>query len=430
MSRGWVEAVAVVVAVAGAALAVVRRRRERQVIEELTRGIEALGSGRPVRSLRPRIAGPLGRLVRRFDEVVSRLEGRIAAAEREGQQLAAVLSGMAEGVVAVDDRRRLVFANDAAARMLGLERGAVGRLVAELIRSPGVQEAVGDTLAGPGTYRGEVVVPAREARPGSSELIMAIHGTPLPGPPPGAVLVFHDVTELRRVERMRQDFVANASHELKTPLASIKACAETLLDGALHDDRVNLRFLRQIDEQTDRLNRLILDLLSLARLESGEEVFDHAPLPLMPVLRDIIESHRGRADAKGLSYGLDPGPIDDATEVVADEEAVRQILDNLIDNAIKYTPDGGRVRVACRRDDDGHLAVEVADTGVGIPRDDLPRVFERFYRVDKARSRALGGTGLGLSIVKHLVQSVGGQVSVASRLGAGSTFTVRLPRCD
>jgi two-component system phosphate regulon sensor histidine kinase PhoR len=430
MSRVWIEAVAVVIAVAGAALAVVRRRRERQVIEELTRGIEALGSGRPVRSLRPRIAGPLGHLVRRFYEVVRRLEGQIATLEREGQQLAAVLSGMAEGVLAVNDRRRLLFANDAAARMLGLERGAVGRLVAELIRSPGVQEAVGATLAGPGTYSGEVVVPAREARPGSSERILALHGTPLPGPPPGAVLVFHDITDLRRVERMRQDFVANASHELKTPLASIKACAETLLDGALHDDRVNLRFLRQIDEQTDRLNRLILDLLSLARLESGEEVFDHAPLPLMPVLRDIIETHRGRAEAKGLCYGLDPGPIDDAAEVVADEEAVRQILDNLIDNAIKYTPDGGRVRVACRRDDDGHLAVEVADTGVGIPRDDLPRVFERFYRVDKARSRALGGTGLGLSIVKHLVQSIGGQVSVASRLGAGSTFTVRLPRCD
>jgi two-component system phosphate regulon sensor histidine kinase PhoR len=258
--------------------------------------------------------------------------------------------------------------------------------------------------------------------------VLAVHGTPLPGSPPaGAVLVFHDVTELRRLERMRQDFVANVSHELKTPLASIKAYTETLLDWALHDENVNTRFLKRIEEQAERLNQLILDLLSLARLESGQEVYEHKPLALAPLVGSCIESHRGRAEARNLCLSLDLGPLDDETLIMADEEAIRQILDNLIDNAIKYTPEGGSVRVTCRMG--GELvALEVADTGIGIPRDDLPRVFERFYRVDKARSRELGGTGLGLSIVKHLVQSIGGQITVDSRVGEGTRFTVQLPR--
>jgi two-component system phosphate regulon sensor histidine kinase PhoR len=172
---------------------------------------------------------------------------------------------------------------------------------------------------------------------------------------------------------------------------------------------------------------LILDLLSLARLESGQDVFEHRPLALAPVIAASVESHRARAEGKAQSLELDLGSLDGDCLVVADEEAVRQILDNLIDNAIKYTPEGGAVRVVCGRTDDV-VSVEVADTGIGIPRDDLPRIFERFYRVDKARSRELGGTGLGLSIVKHLAQSLGGQVGVESRVGAGSRFTVRLPR--
>jgi two-component system, OmpR family, phosphate regulon sensor histidine kinase PhoR len=226
---------------------------------------------------------------------------------------------------------------------------------------------------------------------------------------------------------MRQDFVANASHELKTPLASIKAYAETLLDGALTDESVNRRFLERIDEQVDRLNQLILDMLSLARLESSHEFFEHGPVAMIPVLESCFEGNRGRAEAKNLAITFDRGKLDGDTLVLADEEAVRQIFGNLIDNAIKYTPSGGRVRVSCSLDPDA-VTVEVADTGIGIPRDDLPRIFERFYRVDKARSRELGGTGLGLSIVKHLISSIRGEISVTSRPGSGSRFTVRIPR--
>jgi two-component system phosphate regulon sensor histidine kinase PhoR len=418
-------AVALIVALLSAAVVAHRRA---QALDEISRGVAALGEGRPYWPILARVGGRVGRLGQSLDQVAPQLETRMARLEQDRQQLRAVLSGMAEGVIAIDARRRLLFANASADKLFNLDATAVGRLVPELIRSPQVQGAVEATLGSPEPYRGEIVLTSREVSLRVHARVLSVHGTPLPGsPPPGAVLVFHDVTELRRLERMRQDFVANVSHELKTPLASIKAYAETLLDWALHDENVNTRFVKRIEEQADRLNQLILDLLSLARIESGQEVFEHKPLALTPVVGSCVESHRGRAESRGLSLGLDLGPLDDDILIRADEEAVRQILDNLIDNAIKYTPEGGMVQVACRLEGDA-VAIEVADTGIGIPRDDLPRVFERFYRVDKARSRELGGTGLGLSIVKHLVQSIGGQITVASRVGAGSQFTVQLPR--
>jgi hypothetical protein len=243
------------------------------------------------------------------------------------------------------------------------------------------------------------------------------------------VLVFRDVTELRRLERMRHDFVANVSHELKTPLASIKAYTETLLDWALHDENVNVRFLKRIEEQADRLNELILDLLSLARLESGQEVYQHGPLELAGVVASCVDSHRDRIEAKGQTLVLDLGPVGAGTRVLADEEAVRQILDNLIDNAIKYTPEGGTVRVSCAITAEG-VALEVFDTGIGIPRDDLPRVFERFYRSTR-RGAELGGPGSGSrsSSTGPVDRRPGG---VASRVNAvpvhgPSPFSTRLP---
>ncbi len=399
-----------------------------KALNELRKRIVALGEGKPARPVLTRVCGPVGRLTRLFDEVVPGLDARVAQLEQDRQQLSAVLSGMAEGVIAIDGRRRLLFANASADRLFGLGTGSVGRLVPELIRSPHVQEAVEATLAGSEPYRGEISLAGREPGMRAQPRVLSVHGTPLPGSPPtGALLVFHDVTELRRLERMRQDFVANVSHELKTPLASIKAYTETLLDGALHDENVNARFLRRIEEQAERLSQLILDLLSLARLESGQNVFEHSPLVLASAIATCVESHRGRIEAKSQALSLDLGALDGETLVLVDEEAIRQILDNLIDNAIKYTPEGGSIRVRGQAAG-STVSFEVADTGIGIPRDDLPRVFERFYRVDQARSRELGGTGLGLSIVKHLVQSLGGQVTVDSRIGAGSRFTVQLPR--
>lgn len=406
-----------------------------RIARELARGLDALRDESRAHFVRGEAAGPLRWVVESFNATAVDLQARIERLERDRLQLLVVLEAMAEAVIAVDSRHRLLFANAGANRLFALDRSSVGRLVPELIRSPRVQEAVEATLRirAQQSYQSEILMMSgREAAlrgqgPGP-ERHLAVRGTPLPGqPPPGAVLVFHDVTDLRRLERMRQDFVANASHELKTPLASIKAYTETLLDWALHDDSVNVRFLERIDEQAERLNQLILDLLSLARLESGQSVFDHQPLDVVPVLEACIESHRDRASAKNQELTFDTDQLVEGTLILADEEAIRQIADNLFDNAIKYTPESGYVHVRCAIEGED-IILEVIDNGIGIPREDLPRIFERFYRVDKARSRELGGTGLGLSIVKHLVQSIGGRIDVASRPGTGSKFTVRLPR--
>lgn len=423
--------IALVLAVLGAAVLVAGRWL--RAIRELSRGLSTLGSGGRTRQILIDVWGPVGRLIGVFNEAAPAIQGRIDRLEEDRQQLRVVLGAMAEAVIAVDARRRLLFANTSADALFGLDATSVSRLVPELIRSPQVQSAVDETLRlhHPDAYQGEVAFPLREAALRGPSRILSVRGTPFPlpgNPPSGAVLVFHDVTDLRRLERMRQDFVANASHELKTPLASIKAYTETLIDWALHDETVNLRFLERIDEQVDRLNQLILDMLSLARLDSSQEFFEHGPLSLIPALESCLEGHRGRAEAKDLSLTFDAGNLDGETLVLADEEAIWQIFDNLIDNAIKYTPLGGKVRVACSLAAD-MVSVDVADTGIGIPRDELPRIFERFYRVDKARSRELGGTGLGLSIVKHLISSIGGQISVTSRPGSGSRFTVKIPRC-
>jgi two-component system phosphate regulon sensor histidine kinase PhoR len=423
-----------IIGTAAAALAVacLLGWRRSRIAGEIAGALESLRGGTRPPFVRAAARGSLGRLVRSFNAAAADVQARIGRLERDRQQLIVVLEAMAEAVIAVDTRHRLLFANGGANRLFGLDPTSVGRLVPELIRSPRVQQAIEATLrlSAPQDYQDEVVVAGRDgpARGQGPVRHLAVRGTPLPGiPSPGAVLVFHDVTELRRLERMRQDFVTNASHELKTPLASIKAYTETLLDWALQDDSVNVRFLERIDEQAERLNRLILDLLSLARLESGQEVFDHQPLDIVPVLEACVEAHRGRATTKKLALTFDPDGLDETTMILADEEAVRQIADNLIDNAIKYTPENGSVHVACHLHEDT-VAFEVTDTGIGIPREDLPRIFERFYRVDKARSRELGGTGLGLSIVKHLVQSIGGWIDVSSRLGSGTQFTVRFPR--
>jgi two-component system phosphate regulon sensor histidine kinase PhoR len=414
---------------AGLAVAVgewVRKRRN-AALRELAEGLETLALEGQARPILPHVGGTAGELIDTFNNIVPALNARNDRLEGDRQLLRTVLGGMAEGVVAVDARRRLLFANDAASQLFSLGPNPVGRLMVELIRSPQVHEAVEAALAGSGSHKVEITVSRAEDRPLVSPRMLEVRGTALPGTPAaGAVLVFHDVTENRRLERVRQDFVANASHELKTPLASIKAYTETLIDGALSDPEVNTRFLERIDEQADRLNVLVLDLLSLARLESGQETFHHGPLVLAPLVRSSFESHRGRAEAGELRFELEIAPESEGAVVMADEEAIRQILDNLIDNAIKYTDREGLVRVRTRFQGDA-IVLEVSDTGIGIPRDEQSRVFERFYRVDKARSRELGGTGLGLSIVKHLVGSLGGAIRLESRAGVGSTFTVRLP---
>jgi len=230
--------------------------------------------------------------------------------------------------------------------------------------------------------------------------------------------------EIERVERIRKDFVINVSHELRTPLASIQGYAETLMDGALGDPQYNMRFLGIIRHNAERLARITQDLLTLSRVEQNRQKFDFEPCSVHSLLKQAIELMRPMAEKGGIRLELEPGPVDAA--VWCDSEAVSQILSNLLDNAIKYTPAGGRIAAGAEARG-RYVELFVRDTGIGIPAEELPRLFERFYRVDKARSRELGGTGLGLSIVKHLVAAHNGATRVESRMGEGSAFYFTLP---
>jgi two-component system phosphate regulon sensor histidine kinase PhoR len=422
-------------------------RQVTRPLEELTKAAEYVGEGAGAPRVLPEHEDEVGELGHTFNRMSVRLAQRMARLEADRQQLTAILGGMVEGVVGLDAGQRIVFANERAVQLLELPAGAcVGRRLWEVVRQRPLLDVVLRALAGSEPRREELSWNGAAARS------LTVHAASLPGAPPdravrGAVLVLHDTSELRRLERLRQEFVANVSHELKTPLSVIQACVETLLDGAADDPPHRTRFLEQIAGQSERLHALILDLLRLARLESGDASFEFQAVPVGEVVRAAAERHRPRAEARrqrlvvsGATWertgngngsghgnaGDGPSPAEDVA-VWADEEAVETVLENLLDNALKYTPEGGEVRVGWQARD-GQVLLEVSDTGIGIPEADLPRIFERFYRVDKARSRELGGTGLGLSIVKHLTQAMRGSVRAASRLGHGTTFIVSLPQ--
>lgn len=382
--------------------------------DEIARG--AYGQKVPVSS-----SDEIGTLARSFNAMSEACAAHIEQMTQDREQLRAVFGSMVEGVVVLDSHHTILFANGAASQLLdGRLATAQGQKIWQVFRHRQLNEAVERILAANEAYTCELDWPAPERR------ALGLQGARLPGEPPrGAVLVFHDITHLRKLERMRQDFVANVSHELKTPLAAIQAIVETLLDGALQDPEHNVRFLERIRENSDRLHRLVQDLLTLGRIESSQGELELRPVPLQQAAQACIGRHADRAQAKQLQ--LVTAAVSEPVLALTDEDALAEILDNLVDNAIKYTPAGGRITLSWRAQDQSAI-LAVADTGSGIPEKDLPRVFERFYRVDKARSRELGGTGLGLSIVKHLVQALGGSVTAASEMGRGSIFTIELPR--
>jgi two-component system phosphate regulon sensor histidine kinase PhoR len=367
----------------------------------------------------------LAQLGQAFNRLSDRLAVRVSQLEEDRDQLRTILGGMVEGVVALDADQRILFANERAHHLLELPSPSpIGRHLWEIVRQRPLLDLVQRALDQPEASRTEFTWNGTVTRS------LTVHAARLPGRPPrGAVLVLHDTTELRRLERLRQDFVANVSHELKTPLSVIKANVETLMEGAIDDSEHRISFLHQIEHQADRLHFLILDLLSLARIESGQELFEFGAVPVEEVVQACALRHQTRAEARGQTLEVEGQPPTEGEPLTiwADEEALDQILDNLLDNAVKYTPQGGRIRIGWQAEPEW-VQLEVSDTGIGIPPTDLPRIFERFYRVDKARSRELGGTGLGLSIVKHLTQAMGGTVHATSQMGAGTTFTLRLPR--
>ena len=412
--------VAVLISLVTVGLTYVIVGRILQPVQSLTEAADAIAAGEEPRHLDTPNRDELGTLARAFNQMSARLGSRLRDLKHSSERLSTVLESMTEGVVAVDARQRILFANTAACELLDFDASEVeGRPLLEQVRHHRLDKAISTTL------REGVAKEIECEMEGPPVRVLSVYGACLPGdPPPGAVLVLHDVTGLRRLENLRHEFVANVSHELKTPLSSIKAYSETLLDGALDDKTNNERFVQQIADQAERLYQLILDLLSLARIESGSQTFEIVTVAAGEIVMDCLAHHAEAAAAKRIALATEPPEA--TMQLQADEEGLVQILNNLLSNAINYTPDGGRVTVRWRAEGDRGV-IEVADTGIGIAPEDQARVFERFYRVDKARSRELGGTGLGLAIVKHLTHSFGGEVDVESTLGEGCTFRVRLP---
>jgi two-component system phosphate regulon sensor histidine kinase PhoR len=408
------------VALAAAAASLWLSRRIARPIEAMRRGAEAFASGNLALRLPAPDTEELARLSAALNQMARELSGRIRVVEDQRNELGAILSSMREGVVGVNGEERIININAAAARMFLREpREMIGRTVQEVIRSPDLHRFIRASLAGE-TPRDADITFYHEG-----ECVLNTHGTVLKnatGRRIGTLVVFHDVTRLRRLETMRREFAANVSHEIKTPLTAIKGFVETLQSGALEKPEEARRFLEIIDRHTERLTAIIGDLMKLSEIEQrGQLPIRRAPI--LPVLSGAAALCRSAGEARDIRIELN---CDESLTADINEAFLEQALVNLVDNAIKYGPDGGKVWATAARESD-EIRIRVRDQGAGIAANHLPRIFERFYRVDKSRSRKEGGTGLGLAIVKHIVQAHGGRVIAESEAGEGSTFTVCLP---
>jgi len=418
------------VALAGLAVALITAlvslwlsRRISRPLEEMTRGAARFANGELGERLALRGSAEIDALALAMNQMAVQLGDRISAVVNQRNEQEAMLASMVEGMLAVDTEERILRINRAAETLLGIRSGQVlGRRLQEVVRKADLQRFVARTLASREPVEADLTLHDQQER------FLQAHGTLLRGAAGevlGALIVLNDITRLRRLETLRRDFVANVSHELKTPITAIKGCVETLLDGAAADPEAGRRFLDIIARQGERLNAIIDDLLTLSRIEQDAEKHD-IPLqtgPVREVVQAALQSCSVTAAARSVTLGIDcPEPFPAAIS----PPLLEQALVNLIDNAVKYSDEGATVEVTVRCAD-GELSIAVRDRGCGIPREHLSRLFERFYRVDKARSRKVGGTGLGLAIVKHIVQAHRGRVVVASTPGEGSVFTIVLP---
>jgi two-component system phosphate regulon sensor histidine kinase PhoR len=403
-------------------------------LSDIATAARELAAGNLAVRMKASASDEVGFLANTLNHMTEELRSKIEELSEDRAQLLAMLTSMVEGVMVLDSKARILQVNPAWERMFGVTRAeARGRQSSDVFAHPKLNELVSAVLAARAGQEAEIVL--------ANGRCLNIEASVAGGEQDNeacAVLVFHDITELRRLEHIRKDFVANVSHELRTPLTSIKGYVEALLDGGKDDPETSVRFLDIILKQSDRLNLILEDLLQLSKIESGQVQFKQEPLHIGSVVERTIAMIKPLADKKQheLRSEVEPGlPL-----ITGDQERLVQVVANLLDNAIKYTPEGGQITVSARRipvsgqrmADGPRNGVEltVTDTGIGIPEKDRPRVFERFYRVDKARSRELGGTGLGLAIVKHIVEGHGGQIRVEGNVPTGSRFVVRLPAED
>jgi two-component system phosphate regulon sensor histidine kinase PhoR len=447
----WLQTVVTLIAVTALPVAcglLLRRRINRQGMVRMIRQVRSVR----IDSLPPRISAegdrPLEDVAQAVNVLTQTYHRRVTELARQFHELEALLGSMIEGVLAVDTEERVIRLNPAAAAMLQTRpQAALGQSIQELVRNTALIRLVGESLQAQKPVSADLVLrspslelvssrseggSAREAagRPDRQVHVEATALRDADGVRIGALVVLHDVTELHRLEKVRQDFVANVSHEMKTPVTAIRGAVETLMDGGADEEDHRNHFLQMIVRQTNRLQAIVEDLLSLARLEQDDprQTIDLSHEPIADVIATAVETCRHKADAKQIAVTTECPPD---LRAKVNVPLLEQAVVNLIDNAIKYSPDGRPVRVVAQRsaaaDQPPEVLIHVIDRGQGIEAQHLPRIFERFYRVDRARSRALGGTGLGLSIVKHTAAAHGGHVAVESAPGVGSTFTLHLP---
>lgn len=404
-------------------LSVVLSRRITRPLDEMRRGAERLAKGDLGLKLPKPEVKELVSLTEALNFMAAELDDRISALVRQRQEQEAILASMVEGVIAVDGQARLISLNRAAADLLGVDPADLGhRSIKEVVRNPELQWFITRALAAAGPVEEEITLGD------GSERVLQAHGTTLRdryGQTLGVLIVLHDITRLRQLENARRDFVANVSHELKTPITSIKGFVETLREGAIHEPEHARQFLDIISRQVERLSQIIEDLLNLSRIEqeaeAGKILLEGRRL--RGVMQAAVQACAARAAEKQIKVEVD---CPENLRARINSPLLEQALTNLIDNAIKYSDPGSLVWVEAAKEDRKTVVIRVRDQGVGIAPEHLPRLFERFYRVDPGRSRKVGGTGLGLAIVKHIAQAHGGRVTVESTPGQGSVFSIYL----
>ena len=369
--------------------------------------------------------------LRKLAEVINQLARNSAAnisdITADRNRLAAIFAGMVEGVIDIDQNQKILHINDAAAVLLGVNVAeSTGKSVWQEVRNSEIIQALDEAIKTRSVVKTQTVLSISKSN-NREDSVVDIYAASLSddsGNPIGVVVVLHDITELKSLERIRTDFVANASHELKTPITAIRGLSESVIDDKDIDKETLMHFINRIHAQSIRLSQLVGDLMTLSRLEADDESQRFSIINVNTLLRGSLKSAEAAIEEK--KHTLQSEITEETVEVYGDRQNLSQLIDNLLDNAIKYTPEGGRISVTLQTKN-GELILSVSDTGIGISEQYQQRIFERFYRVDKARSKSLGGTGLGLSIVKNIAEKHDGSISIQSQPGRGSTFTYRMP---